>query len=459
MSLAPAATPPQPDPPRPRPLPMPRRRRKALRWITAWGLVLATLAGAVWWTWAQIRRLAPPGAGAIPVAAVAQGTVRIEVHAQGLLNGGNAQMLVAPPVAGGPMSLKFLLPAGTLVQPGEVVAVFDTAPQQYNLVQAQEALEQARQEVIQAQATAAAQREDDAYQLVKAQFDVARARLQVRANPIRDAIDARKNTLALAAAQAHLRQLQQDIASRSAGNAAAVALQQAAVRKAQTDAATAAHAIASMTLRARQAGYVALQPNTDADMLFMGMSLPTFRTGDAVQPGQAVAQIPNTAQWQVALEVSELDAGHLAAGQPARVRLVPFPGREFHGRVQSVGAAGGPPWKRQVACVVRLTDPSPRLRPGVSAAATITTAVLRRALWVPSEAVFDFGGHSVVYVRQGGRFRQRRVRVVERSESQVVIAGLPRGAVVALANPENRPAAPRQPPSAAAAVPGGGGGR
>ncbi|MGH3185038.1 MAG: HlyD family secretion protein, partial [Streptosporangiaceae bacterium] len=338
----------------------------------------ALVAAAGWGAWRLYLRLTAPAAAAIPTARVQRGDVRLDVFAQGTLKGGHSQVLVAPPVAGGPLSIKTLLPSGTEVHAGEVVVAFDTATQEYALTQAREALEQAQQQVIQAQATTAAQTEDDHYQIIKAGFDVQRAELQVKTNPLLAATDAKKNDLALAAAQDHLAQLQKDVASRQASNVATIAVQQAAERKAQADSATAEHNIASMTLPATHDGYVSVRQNTSSNILFAGMALPQYQVGDTVRPGQAVVEIPDTSSWEVDVNVNELDAGHLAAGEPATVRFVSLPGQDFAGRVQSVGGADGPPWARTVACVVQLLHPTPTLRPGLSVNAMITTGVLRQ---------------------------------------------------------------------------------
>ncbi|HWG38417.1 MAG TPA: hypothetical protein VN690_11935, partial [Terriglobales bacterium] len=290
MSAAPTIAPPAPAP---RPVPIRSRRRRWLgRGIGV--LVLAAAVAAGGWEAMRLLRSFNAGQAAIPTAAVRRGDVRMQVYAQGTLKGGHSEMLVAPPVAGGPMSIKFLLDNGTEVKPGQEVLAFDTATQEYNLVQAQEALEQAQQQAIQAQANAAAQDLDDSYQIAKAQFDVQRAELQVKENPIKAGVDAKKNDLALAAAQAHLTQLQKDIASRKAGNVASIAVQDAAVKKAQADAAMAEHNIASMTLAAHQAGYVSVMQNSSTNILFSGMQLPAYQIGDTVRPGQAVVQIPDT---------------------------------------------------------------------------------------------------------------------------------------------------------------------
>lgn len=454
MSAAPTLKPPLTPPP-----PLPARSAPA-RALVMPMLLVALLALAVWGAVVLYGRLSAPALPPLPTAVVKRGAVSFDVHAQGNLKGGTSEMLVAPAVSGSTLSIKTLLDPGTIVHPGEVVVAFDTATQEYNLTQAKEALEQAQQQVVQAQATAQATELDNSYQIAKAQFDVQRAALQVRKNPILDAIDAQKNDLTLATARQHLAQLQGDVAAQKASDAANIATQQAAVKKAEADMATAQANIAAMTLRAQRSGYVSVQPNTSNGYLYAGMPLNPFQIGDTTRSGTAVVEIPDTSTWAVDVTVSEADRGHLNPGQPARIEFIALPGRTFAGRLQSIGATNGPTWNRQVTCTLQLIDTAPELRPGLSANVVIVTGTLPNVLWAPSQAVFDQGGRSYVYRQGAGRqFTRLPVTVVRRSESQVVLQGVRAGDVVALTNPDLVAAAAKSSAAPATPAPPAGGGR
>jgi HlyD family secretion protein len=68
----------------------------------------------------------------------------------------------------------------------------------------------------------------------------------------------------------------------------------------------------------------------------------------------------------------------------------------------------------------------------------LTTDTLHDVLWVPAQAVFESDGRSFVYTQSGGGFVPSDVKVVRRSESQVVLTGLKPGVVVALASPDQQ---------------------
>jgi multidrug efflux pump subunit AcrA (membrane-fusion protein) len=76
------------------------------------------------------------------------------------------------------------------------------------------------------------------------------------------------------------------------------------------------------------------------------------------------------------------------------------------------------------------------LRPGLLADIEIIVEKIPNAIHIPTQAVFEKDGKPVVYVRTGGRFEERVIRLAKRSESTMVISeGLKPGEEVALSNP------------------------
>ena len=83
------------------------------------------------------------------------------------------------------------------------------------------------------------------------------------------------------------------------------------------------------------------------------------------------------------IKVAEADVLRVALGQTARVTLEAVPGREFTGRVVEVGASalpivGAGAAVREFKVVVRLDQPDPGLRPGLTCDAEVLTAERQR---------------------------------------------------------------------------------
>jgi HlyD family secretion protein len=406
--------------------------RKIVIGTVAAALVLAL---AAWGGSRLMKAVSPAPASRLPVTQVKRGDVTITVSAKGELSGGHTEMLSAPMTGGGDMAITYLRGAGEQVAAGDVVVKFDTTEQEYKLKEAEADLAEAEQHVIQTQADNQAKEEETRYLLVQAKADVRTAELEARRNPILADIVARENTLALEAAKDHLRQLEHDAANRQATSAAAVAIQEAARNKAKVQAETARQNIENMVLKAKSGGYVSLMQNQNCNMCMFGMLFPALQVGDTVGAGMVVAQIPDLKNWEVTASIGELDRGHLSAGQKVQVAIVALPGVSFNGTIKEIGGTVGAFWNRHFDCRIALEQAAPGMRPGMSSNIVITTGTLPNSLWVPSQALFESDSRTFVYLETSSGFVPRDVKLVQRSESQVVLTGLREGQVVALANP------------------------
>jgi hypothetical protein len=408
------------------------------RRFVAWVTVLAAVGGVVWLVARAYQKVAATGAAPIPTARVRRGDVTFTVHARGELRGGNSETLAAPMTGGGEIHITFLRKSGELVAPGDTVVEFDKTEQEFNLREAEADVAEAEQHVAQARAQMEAQKEEDSYALEKAKSDVRLAELEAKKDPISAAITARENDLVLAEARERLAEMEKNLANRKSTNEAAIAMQEAARGKAQVQAASARRNIEAMTLTTHRAGYAAVRLNTNLRVAYGGMALSPFQVGDQVWPGMAVAEIPDLTNWEVTATIAEVDRGHIAVGQQVEVQVVAAPGQRFGGRVKDLGGTTGSPWERHFDCRITLDHSAPELRPGMSARVAITTDTVRGALWLPAQALFEESGRTFVYVPSGSGFAPRDVKLVRRSESQVVIAGLGERQLVALADPNQQ---------------------
>lgn len=398
-------------------------------------LVTAVLGIAAFVGARSYRALTATKQPVIPVAKVQRGDVSLAITSLGELRGGNPETLTAPLTGGTELHITFLRKTGEPVKAGDVVVQFDTTEQEFKLKEAQSDIAEAEQHLAQAQAERDAQQEEDRYALVKAKNDVMLAELDVRKNRLLAAIVARQNDLALASARDHLAQVEQNVANRQATGEAGVEIQNAARAKAQAQATTAQQNIESMTLRARRPGYVSVKQNSSTNFFFTGMTLPLYQVGDSTRPGMAIAEIPDLNNWELAAKIGELDRGHLAVNDKVVITIIAVSGRQFHGHIKELGGTTGPFWDRHFECKIAVDDPSPELRPGLSAQLSITTDEMRQVLSVPSQALFESDGRTFVYVRAGGSFTPKDVKLVRRNETRAVVSGLNEGQIVALANP------------------------
>lgn len=219
------------------------------------------------------------------------------------------------------------------------------------------------------------------------------------------------------------------------------------VRKAQLKIDKAERELAALELKAPHDGIVVLKRNWRGE-------LP--QVGQAVWSGQVLAEIPELTRLEAEIWVLEVDAGGLAPGRAATVLLESRGEDAVPAKVKSVDSLARPRLRnvpiQYFGAVLSLdaTDPS-RMKPGQRVAARIDLGIEKGVLVVPRQAVFERGGHSVVYRLSGGGFAPVTVTLGGSALGKVAVAsGLAEGDVIALVDPE---ATPSPTPS-----PGAGGG-
>jgi HlyD family secretion protein len=416
---------------------------RALWRILAVFVVLLVLAGAAAFAWRKPLR---SDGAEIPVSPVKRGNLEPKVYTSAEIRATRSAMLTAPPVGGGSLQITQLVDTGVRVKAGEVVVEFDPSEQQYNLEQSRSNLEQAEQEIVKAKADAAVQAAQDKVALLKAQFGVRRAELDVRKNELVSSIDAKKNLLALEEAKRALAQLEQDIKSHAFSNQAGIAVSEEKRNKARLAMQAAQQNIANMRVRSPLNGLMMVQPNMDSSggFFFGGMSLPDYREGDQVRPGNMVARVIDTDELELVGQVSESERANVKVGQPVDTRADALPEEVFRGKVKTVAnvATSANFWEantsRKFDVAVQLDKVDPRLLPGFTAQMTILGQQTSGVLSIPRQALFDVDGKRIVYLKTGNHFEPREVKVRYQTESRTAIEGLAEGAEVALVNPGAR---------------------
>lgn len=159
------------------------------------------------------------------------------------------------------------------------------------------------------------------------------------------------------------------------------------------------------------------------------------------QPGTTLMTISDLSAIDAEVKVAEANVVHVALGQRARVTMEALPGRVFPGRVVEVGASalpavGAGAAAREFKVVVRLDEPDPRLRPGLTCDAEIITAESSDTLTVPLQSVVlrrgsgDEPERSGVFVVEGERVRFVPVTAGAIGGLDIAVTGVPEGAPI-----------------------------
>ena len=383
----------------------------------------------------------------VPTATVKEVDLQLKVVTTGVLRTSQSRTIIAPPIAGGTLQIVTLARSGAQVHVGDVVLEFDPSQQEYNLGQNRSDLLQGEQEIVKAKADAAVQTAEDQTALLKAKYAVRRAELEVSKNELLSPIDGQKNLLALDEAKRAQAQLQQDVQSHSASNQAALAISEEKRHKARLAMEQTEQNIKNMHITAPIDGLVVIHGNRDSTGGFFmgGMTLPDYHVGDQVNPGSSIAEVIDISHLEVSAQVGETDRINLKAGQSVEMKIDALPGETFSGKVQTVGGATSHEFwddnaQHKFDVAVELDRTDPRLRPGFAVRLDILGDNLSRAVSIPGGAIFEHGGKKVVYCKRNRSFEMQEVKVRAVSEGRAILTGISPGTVVALVNPEKKPA-------------------
>jgi multidrug efflux pump subunit AcrA (membrane-fusion protein) len=384
---------------------------------------------------ARYTRVAPT----IPTATVQRGEFLESVKFHGRVIAEKSVQIKAPAIAGD-IQITFLARTGTAVKKGDVIAKFDTAKLQDTLNQRRSDMKQAEAGIGEERAKARLLDEQDRTDLLKARYDVERAKLDVSQESILSQIDGAEKKLALADAEQKLREVESRQKADQASSQATIngkvqdrAKAEADVRRAESD-------IAAMTLCAPTDGVVTLFPNWRAGGWFTD-NPPEFRPGDRAWNGAAIAELPDFSTLQVSTRIDEVDRGRLVLGQTATVRVDAVPDREFQAHIAQISALAKTdfttwPPPRNFDVTLQLDTQDSRLRPGMGSNGRILVNRVPGSILIPVGAMFTQNGSSIVYVLAGTKFVPRAVAVGLRNDEQLAIAsGLREGEKVALKDP------------------------
>lgn len=375
----------------------------------------------------------------VPVMAVEAGSFVHRVRAEGCLRAIKATPISAPMEAQEGLKIAWLAPDGGAVLADDVVVRFDPTEFETALAdgRTERALAESRMAGKRAESDAAVRNLDRDAVVADRELDHARdfrstdpllfSRNQIIESEIdeRLAVGRKENASAV-------KKVRQDLSS------ADLDLLEIERRQAEQKIARAEKGLESLEVRAPHDGILVHRKN------WRGMAA---QVGDLVWPGDAIAEIPQSAEMEAEVFVLEADAGGLRTGLEAQVTIEAHPGVAYKALADKVDSLAKPRIPRvpvqYFAVVLRFarTDTAV-MKPGMRVAAELTLEKQGDALSIPRVAVFDKEGKKIAYRRVGRSFLPVEIKLGSTAIGRVVVeSGLRPGDVIALADPTRSPSA------------------
>jgi len=299
-------------------------------------IVLLVILGAAWGAYALLKQL-PQRQQQVATTKVRRGDVVIRAYARGELRAVRSATLTAPNLFG-TVQVTRLAPLGAMAHAKDLIVEFDDSERRSSLEETQLEVEQIDEQIKKAQADLAIRDNQDKVDLLKAQYAVRRAELEVKRNELLSEIDAKKNILNLEEARRKLKQLESDIKSRQEQALAEIAVLRETRNKSMIDVTREQQRIAQTKMLSPITGLVAIKQNRSQGFFFPGMQIPDIREGDTLQPGIPVADVLDLSELEVVARVGELDRANLHEGQDVSIQLDAVANKQFHGTIKSMSA-------------------------------------------------------------------------------------------------------------------------
>jgi HlyD family secretion protein len=340
------------------------------------------------------------------------------------------------PAGVGDLQIVQLAADGTAVKTGDVLVQFDKTKTEQDLAQYRSALKSAQAETEQARAQARLSEEADTTEMMKARYDVERAKLDANKEEIVSKIEGAEARLKLADAEQKLKETEMKLKSDRTVNQATIESKITTSQKSAFDVERAENALTKMTLRASAPGVISLVS------IWHPQGESPFKPGDHAWAGAPIAELPDISTLRITARVDETERSRIALKQAVTAQFDAIPEHQFTGHVEAISAlassdfSAGWPFARDFELKVMLDQTDSRLKPGMTSQLTVIVDRVTNGLSIPAQASFQRSGQTVAYVWTGSRFDERVIEVERRSGDRILVQkGLQPGDRVALKDP------------------------
>lgn len=186
--------------------------------------------------------------------------------------------------------------------------------------------------------------------------------------------------------------------------------------------------VANCTIRAPHDGYVVYAHDKRHDIM--------IEEGMPVREGQDLIYLPDLNTMEVVAMINESIIPEIRKGMTAKIQVEGLPDRVLRGRVRKVGQIAVSNWRTDVNYYegfVTIEGAIPGLRPGMTSQVEIDLPLRDDVLTVPSESVANDDGQDVCYVVRGDELERRPVKLGRVTQNLTeVTAGLREGDQVVL---------------------------
>lgn len=386
------------------------------RWLPLLAAALIIGGPVAWYKWPA----AASAAEATLTAPVRSGTFKVVVTTTGELRARKFVQVQGPTAAQTvnvyQSKIASIVPEGSVVKEGDVIAELDRSPAATKLADVTLSLQKAQAEYTTAQLDSAlnlAQSREDVRtaEYTLEEKKIAKEQAQYEAPSIK-----RQADIDLEKAQRAVEQAKRSLDTKTKQAVAKMASVGADLGRQQNQLKNIQEVMSGFTIKAPSPGMVIYIREWNGKKKGVGSQWNAWEN--------TVATLPDLTQMESQTYVNEVDVRKLAVGLPVQIALDADPSKKLPGKVTEIANVGEqrPNQDSKVFEVkIQVLQADTTLRPGMTTSNAIETASIPNALSVPLEAVVSEGGYSYVYKRDGRSVVKQMIEPGAMNDNEIVV--------------------------------------
>jgi RND family efflux transporter MFP subunit len=386
------------------------------RWLPLLAAVLIIGGPVAWYKWPA----AASAAEATLSSPVRSGTFKVVVTTTGELRARKFVQVQGPTAAQTvnvyQSKIASIVPEGSVVKEGDVIAELDRSPAATKLADVTLSLQKAQAEYTTAQLDSAlnlAQSREDVRtaEYTLEEKKIAKEQAQYEAPSIK-----RQADIDLEKAQRAVEQAKRNLDTKTKQAVAKMASVGADLGRQQNQLKNIQEVMSGFTIKAPSPGMVIYIREWNGKKKGVGSQWNAWEN--------TVATLPDLTQMESQTYVNEVDVRKLAVGLPVAISLDADPSKKLPGKVTEIANVGEqrPNQDSKVFEVkIQVLQSDTTLRPGMTTSNAIETASIPNALSVPLEAVVSDGGYSYVYKREGRSVVKQMIEPGAMNDNEIVV--------------------------------------
>ena len=335
------------------------------------------------------------------------------------------------------LTLEKVVPPGTFVRKGDVVAEFDRQYMLTRLDDYRATMDQVEAGMRILEADLEVERKSHQQSIEAAKADLEKARIDLKTVPVQSAIMTERLKLLAEQAEAKYKQLLKEVSLKEITYAADRRIAELERQQALNELRRAEANADRLLVRAPIDGVVVMES------IFRSGEMARIQAGDQLQPGMLFMRIVDMSSMLVQARANQVDVERLRIGQRARIRFDAYPDLELPAHVHAIApmpTSGGfrASYVKEVPVVLKIDKLDPRVIPDLSVSADVVLEEEDSAVVTPLAGIFRDSPDGVpyVFVQKPGGWERRPVELGVRNHIYAAVrSGLRPGEVIALERP------------------------